>query len=122
MGAKAWLRGIGVALILGNLVAAGRYDLPPLAIGLMTFGVAIAIELAARMVKGPEEAGTWPLIGLAAAAALTVAGLYVPPDNSKADQNIIARRVFACPIGYVAHPVDPAQCVVPLVADRILRR
>lgn len=115
MGAKTFLRVIGVALILGNLVAIGRYDLAPLSAGLMTFGVAAAIEIAARMMKTPEDAGSRSLLGLSGAAALTLAGLYVPPDNADRQSNIIARRVFVCPVGYVAHPVDPDKCVVPLV-------
>lgn len=35
---------------------------------------------------------------------------------------IVERGWFGCPAGYVDHPADPDKCVLPYVAERMLRR
>lgn len=116
------IRLLGALLLVFNLWAIGRYDLPTLSAGLMTIGAVAAVELCLRIGKHEHDAGAFAAFGLVAALALTVAGLYVPPDNSDNRSAVIERRVFVCPMGYEPHAAQATQCALPWVNARLMGR
>lgn len=126
MSAKAKLRCIGIAILLVNLWAIGRFDLGTISAGLLTLGFAVAFELwVVRDAGGADaKASDHVLKALMLAAACGVgAFLFAGTGKSGHVEPIVDRRpLLGCPGGYVDHPYDPSKCVLPGVIDRYNRR
>lgn len=89
------------------------------------WGVSRSMRVEARQEAAAVEHGPWEKYAAAQAAAPAPAGLTpydgpYDPIEPKAPRIVDRAITGGCPAGYVDHPADPKQCVLPYVAERML--